>query len=117
MSAWISRTAVIAGVLCAGRIESRAESPCAAVRCAAGTHCQVFDGNLARCVPNVPPKNPCAAVRCVAGTHCQVFKGNLARCVPKVPPKNPCATVRCAAGTHCEERNGQAGCYPNGPGH
>lgn len=50
--------------------------PCATVRCAAGTHCEVLDGS-AVCAPD---ENPCAAVLCPAGTRCEV-RGSEAACV------------------------------------
>src|SRR5712692_1153773 len=118
ISAWISRTAVIAGVLCAGRIETRAESPCAKAHCAAGTHCEVLNGNEAQCVPNDSPKKPkatCASLRCVAGTHCEERNGQL-WCYPNGPPKNPCASIFCFAGAHCEvQKYNLARCVANVP--
>lgn len=53
--------------------------PCAAVRCAAGTHCEVV-GEGAICAPD-EPVDPCAAVLCGPGKHC-VARGEKARCVP-----------------------------------
>ncbi len=52
--------------------------PCAAVRCAAGTHCEVV-GEGAICAPD-ESVNPCAAVLCATGKHC-VARGSKARCV------------------------------------
>lgn len=63
------------GADCAG-ICAGPSDPCAAVRCAEGTECQLV-GTRARCVPVT---DPCELVRCPAGTQCQ-SDGMRARCV------------------------------------
>jgi hypothetical protein len=55
------------------------QDPCAAVRCAAGTHCEVVE-DKAICAAD-EPTNPCAAVLCPVGSTCTVSDGEAA-CVP-----------------------------------
>jgi hypothetical protein len=55
------------------------QDPCAAVRCAAGTHCEVVEDG-AICAAD-EPTNPCAAVLCMVGSTCTVVDGEAA-CVP-----------------------------------
>ncbi|MCB9539980.1 MAG: hypothetical protein H6704_27520 [Myxococcales bacterium] len=82
--------------------------PCAAVRCAAGTTCEVdADGNAA-CVPS------CEGVLCVRGTHCELVDQRcidppceqVARCVPdeiacEGPNPAGCASTGCPEGERC----------------
>ena len=77
--------------------------PCAAVRCAAGTHCEVVDDG-AICAPD---ENPCNLADCQPNTVCEVQDGE-AVCVPSEP--NPCALVLCAPGKHCEADGSEARC-------
>jgi len=59
-----------------------APDACAAVRCRAGTHCEVLDDG-AVCAPD-EPVNPCAAVLCPAPSTCDVVDGK-AVCTPIAP--------------------------------
>jgi hypothetical protein len=57
--------------------------PCAAVRCAAGTHCEVVDDG-AICADDAST-SPCALVLCPPDTQCEVVVGE-ASCTPIEPP-------------------------------
>jgi hypothetical protein len=98
---------------CGGQSEDVREEPpvdaCAAVRCAAGTHC-VAHGEQAECAPDEPlapddgePTSSCAAVLCAVGTRC-VETPSGARCEPM--------TAECQADTDCrKEENYCGGCH------
>ncbi len=68
--------------------------PCASVRCAAGTECQVIDGSAA-CVPTT---SACAATLCPVDTTCQEIDG-AAQCVSN--GSLACGSSTCAEGTVC----------------
>ncbi len=90
--------------------EERVCNPCATVKCAAGTHCEVVEVQcitapcppIAQCVAD----DPCSLVDCGDGMTCENVGGS-AECVPL----SACAAVRCAAGTICIEKEpGVAAC-------
>lgn len=118
------------------------DDPCAAVRCAAGTHC-VANGDSATCTPDVfcggiaaftcpgagecidDPYDDCdpGAGGADCGGLCQC-SGALVLCAPgTVFDESPdvcacieqitCASVLCIEGTHCEEKGGEPTCVPN----
>lgn len=61
--------------------------PCATVRCAAGTHCEVVD-DAAVCAPD-EPTNPCAAVLCPVDTECEVIDGEASCTAVEPTPTAP----------------------------
>ena len=91
-------------------------SPCAAVLCEPGTHCEARGGR-ARCVPSTCPDGQSlnlATGECECTTIGLCVEGwtwdpVACECI------TPCALVRCAAGTHCEAIDGAAACVPDGP--
>jgi hypothetical protein len=92
--------------------------PCALVRCAGGTHCEVVD-DAALCAPD-EPTNPCAAVLCVTGTTCEVVQGE-AVCTPQEPAPEPgpfcggIAAIECPGSGSCVDAPGD-GCDPDNGG-
>jgi hypothetical protein len=80
-------------------------SPCDAVRCAEGTHCEEVEvqcfttpcNPVAECVPDDDDEVPCAVALCPEGTYCDDFDGS-AECIP-LPS---CEAVCCAEGYTCE---------------
>lgn len=118
------------------------DDACAAVRCAAGTHC-VASGDSATCAPDVfcggiaaftcpgagecvdNPYDDCDPAEGGAdcGGLCQC-SGALVLCAPgTVFDESPdvcacieqitCASVLCIEGTHCVEKHGEPACVPN----
>lgn len=69
--------------------------PCAVVRCASGTRCEVR-GNRAVCVPC--QNDPCATVRCADGYHCEAVQ---VMCITI-----PCDPVAQCVPTYCTQPNG-----------
>jgi len=91
-------------------VEHTAIDPCAAVRCAAGTVCELQEVQCIRapCPPIavcVPESNPCALVRCAAGTHCEVQEVQCARA--PCPPVAACVPDQ---GPFCGSRGNQVYC-------
>jgi hypothetical protein len=88
-----------------------APDACAAVRCRAGTHCELADDG-ASCAPD-EPINPCAAVLCPAPSSCDVVDGK-AVCTPIEPSGPFCggiAAFQCPGGGSCVD-NPNDGCDP-----
>ncbi len=88
-------------------------TPCAAVLCAAGTHCEARGGHAAcladRCDPPLAWNDLTGQCECTAIAFCITgwsWDPVACECV------SPCATVRCAAGTHCESI-GPTACVPD----
>jgi hypothetical protein len=85
--------------------------PCAAVRCAEGTHCEVVDDG-AICAAD-DAINPCAAVLCAVGTTCEVVDGE-GVCTPVEPSGPFCggiAAFECPGSGTCVDAPGD-GCDP-----
>ncbi len=70
-------------------------SPCAAVLCIAGSHCEVR-GRRPVCVANPAPPDPCATERCADGYHCEAVQ---VQCIT-----TPCDPVAQCLPTSCEPR-------------
>jgi hypothetical protein len=92
------------------------DDPCAAVRCAGGTHCEVTEVQciqapcppLVECVPDGDPALTCAAVLCIEGTTCvETPEG------PQCVPQTTCAAVLCIEGTTCVETPEGPQCIPH----
>ena len=86
--------------------------PCAAARCAEGTHCEVIDGS-ASCAPDDGETSPCAVVLCPLGSSCEVIDGE-GVCAPATPVGPFCggiAAIECPGSGSCVDAPGD-GCDP-----
>lgn len=108
------------------RLRGCKKNPCAAVRCAAGTHCEAVEVQcitapccpVAQCVAD----NPCPEGKAWDATTGQCVCTSIGLCVSGSTwdPEacqcvSPCATVLCAPGTHCEVVDGAASCVADQP--
>jgi hypothetical protein len=96
-----------------GRHDDPSTDPCAAVRCAEGTHCEVVDGS-ATCAADDTGVNPCAAILCAVGTTCEVIDGE-GVCTPAEPSGPFCggiAAFECPGSGTCVDAPGD-GCDPD----